>query len=68
MLPPQLKKKVDVLWNRFWSAGITNPLVAIEQITYLLFLKRLEALDNDRVNNGRECSHNDRGESRKSLI
>ena len=36
MLPPQLKKKVDVLWNRFWSAGITNPLVAIEQITYLL--------------------------------
>ena len=53
MLAPQLKKKVDALWNKFWSAGITNPLVAIEQITYLLFLKRLEALDNDRVNNGK---------------
>ena len=59
MLPPQLKKKVDVLWNRFWSAGITNPLVAIEQITYLLFLKRLEALDNDRVNNGKPSIYAD---------
>ena len=49
MLAPQLKKKVDALWNKFWTAGITNPLVAVEQITYLLFLKRLEALDNERV-------------------
>ncbi len=53
MLAPQIKKKVDKLWNMFWSAGITNPLVAVEQITYLLFLKRLEALDNDRVKNGK---------------
>jgi len=53
MLAPQLKKKVDQLWNRFWAAGLTNPLVAIEQITYLLFLKRLEALDNERVKKGK---------------
>jgi len=53
MLAPQLKKKVDQLWNRFWAAGITNPLVAIEQITYLLFLKRLEVLDDDRVKKGK---------------
>jgi type I restriction enzyme M protein len=31
---------------------MTNPLVAIEQITYLLFLKQLEALDHDRVERG----------------
>ena len=37
----------------FWTAGITNPLVAVEQITYLLFLKRLEGIDNERVRNGR---------------
>ncbi|MBJ9968632.1 type I restriction-modification system subunit M [Burkholderia seminalis] len=49
MLAPHLRKKVDKLWDRFWSAGLTNPLVAVEQITYLLFLKRLEDLDADRV-------------------
>lgn len=49
MLAPHLKRKVDQLWNKFWTAGITNPLVAIEQITYLLFLKRLEGLDAERV-------------------
>jgi len=49
MLAPHIKKKVDKLWDRFWSAGLTNPLVAVEQITYLLFLKRLENIDNIRV-------------------
>lgn len=51
MLAPHLKSKIDELWNKFWTAGITNPLVAIEQITYLLFLKRLEGLDAQRVKN-----------------
>ena len=50
MLAPHIKKKVDKLWDRFWSAGLTNPLVAVEQITYLLFLKRLEDIDKTRVN------------------
>lgn len=49
MLAPHIKKKVDKLWDRFWSAGLTNPLVAVEQITYLLFLKRLEDIDRTRV-------------------
>ena len=49
MLAPHIKKKVDKLWDRFWSAGLTNPLVAVEQITYLLFLKRLEDIDKSRV-------------------
>src|SRR6266481_1739351 len=48
MLAPHIRKKVDKLWDRFWSAGITNPLVAVEQITYLLFLKRLESVDLTR--------------------
>lgn len=52
MLAPHIKKKVDELWNRFWSAGLTNPLVAVEQITYLLFLKRLEDIDSKRVERG----------------
>lgn len=49
MLAPHIKKKVDKLWDRFWSAGLTNPLVAVEQITYLLFLKRLEDIDKKRI-------------------
>ena len=42
---PELKGKIDQLWNKFWSGGISNPLTAIEQITYLLFMKRLDELD-----------------------
>ena len=42
---PELKSKIDQLWNKFWSGGISNPLTAIEQITYLLFMKRLDELD-----------------------
>lgn len=48
---PELKSKIDQLWNKFWSGGISNPLTAIEQITYLLFMKRLDDLDRDRQSN-----------------
>ncbi|MFE4241922.1 type I restriction-modification system subunit M [Peribacillus butanolivorans] len=44
-----LKGKIDQLWNKFWSGGISNPLTAIEQITYLLFMKRLDDLDLKRI-------------------
>lgn len=43
-----LKGKIDQLWDKFWSGGISNPLTAIEQITYLLFMKRLDELDLKR--------------------
>src|SRR4051795_13169877 len=39
-----LKSRIDQVWNAFWSGGISNPLEVIEQITYLLFLRRLDAL------------------------
>lgn len=44
MLTGELKSQVDNVWNSFWSGGIANPLEVIEQITYLLFLKRLDEL------------------------
>jgi type I restriction enzyme M protein len=53
MLSPQLRNKVHDLWTMFWSAGMTNPLVAIEQITYLLFLRQLEHFDKMRVKSGK---------------
>ena len=42
---PQLKSLINQLWNKFWSGGISNPLTAIEQITYLLFMKRIDEVD-----------------------
>jgi type I restriction enzyme M protein len=45
---PELKNKIDQLWNKFWSGGISNPLTAIEQITYLLFMKRLDEMDQKK--------------------
>jgi type I restriction enzyme M protein len=49
MLNSTLRSKVDRLWDKFWSGGISNPLTAIEQITYLLFMKRLDELDLKRM-------------------
>jgi len=43
---PKLKSQVDALWDKFWSGGISNPLTAIEQMSYLIFLKRLEDMDD----------------------
>lgn len=43
-----LKSKIRQLWDKFWSGGISNPITAIEQITYLLFMKRLDDLDLKR--------------------
>ncbi len=43
-----LKSLIDKLWQNFWEGGIANPLTAIEQITYLLFMKRLDDLEAKR--------------------
>lgn len=44
MITGDLRSKIDRLWDAFWSGGISNPLEVIEQITYLMFLKRLDDL------------------------
>jgi type I restriction enzyme M protein len=44
MLTGEIRSQIDQIWNQFWSGGISNPLEVIEQITYLLFLKRLDEL------------------------
>jgi type I restriction enzyme M protein len=45
MLEQELKSQIRRLWNKFWEGGIANPLTAIEQISYLIFMKRLEDMD-----------------------
>lgn len=44
MITGELKSKVDSIWDTMWSGGISNPLTVIEQLTYLLFIKRLDEL------------------------
>src|SRR6478752_668522 len=44
MLTGELRNQVDSIWNDFWSGGLSNPLQVIEQITYLIFIKRLDEM------------------------
>src|ERR1700739_761404 len=44
MLTGEIRNQIDRIWDSFWTGGISNPLEVIEQITYLLFLRRLDEL------------------------
>jgi type I restriction enzyme M protein len=44
LLTREIRGQIDSIWNDFWSGGVSNPLSVIEQITYLLFMKRLDEL------------------------
>lgn len=46
MVTGELKNKIDSLWEIFWTGGLTNPLDVIEQMTYLMFIKDLDDVDN----------------------
>ncbi|MDH6255172.1 MAG: class I SAM-dependent DNA methyltransferase [Aurantimicrobium sp.] len=50
MVTGELKAQVDKVWNAFWSGGMANPVEVIEQITYLLFIRRLDELHTLAVN------------------
>ncbi|MBC8463811.1 MAG: type I restriction-modification system subunit M N-terminal domain-containing protein [Deltaproteobacteria bacterium] len=42
MINGELRSQVDKLWTEFWTGGITNPLVVIEQISFLMFARLLD--------------------------
>lgn len=44
----ELKSKVDSLWEKLWTGGLANPMDAIEQFSYLLFMKRLDEAEKRR--------------------
>ena len=37
---PKLRSQVDRIWDTLWTGGLSNPMDAIEQFSYLLFLNR----------------------------
>ena len=39
-----MRNQIDSIWNNFWAGGLANPLQVIEQITYLIFIKRLDEM------------------------
>lgn len=50
---PLLRSQVNALWDKLWSGGLANPLDAIEQLSFLLFLKRLDEREQDNERNAR---------------
>jgi type I restriction enzyme M protein len=42
-----IRAKVDALWDKLWSGGLPNPSDVIEQLSYLIFLKRLDEKEED---------------------
>lgn len=47
MLSSDLKSKINQLWDMFWSRGLSNPIQSIEQMSYLLFVRRLDQVDSE---------------------
>lgn len=46
MLVGEIRNQIDGIWDDFWSGGVSNPLSVMEQLTYLLFIKRLDELQS----------------------
>ena len=44
MLTGKIRNQIDQVWTMFWTGGVTNPISVIEQISYLLFIRRLDEL------------------------
>ena len=47
MITGAAKAKVDDVWQKMWEGGITNPLEVITQLTYLMFIRSLDAREFD---------------------
>jgi len=45
MLDVNLRSKINKLWDKFWSGGLSNPITAIEQMSYLIFMKKMQDKD-----------------------
>ncbi|PFZ52788.1 hypothetical protein COL68_25515 [Bacillus wiedmannii] len=55
MITGELQNKVDKVWEEFWTGGITDPLIVIEQFTYLLFIKGLDDIETIKENQAVSC-------------
>jgi hypothetical protein len=44
---PEPISKVDQIWDRLWSSGLSNPMDSIEQFSYLLKLVNLQKTEGN---------------------
>ena len=44
MLTGKIRSQIEKLRKNLWEGGVANPLTNVEQITYLLFAKRLDEI------------------------
>jgi len=56
MLSSELKSKIDSLWNSFWANGMPEHIEALEHISYLIFMKKLEDYENDRIRGAKKSN------------
>jgi hypothetical protein len=47
----EVKNQIDKIWDDMFSYGIANPLVVIEQLTYLFFIKSLDMIETKNEEN-----------------
>lgn len=45
MIVGELKNQIDKIWDDMYSYGIANPLVVIEQLTFLFFIRSLDDIE-----------------------
>lgn len=48
MITGELRSQIDKVWEAFWTGGLSNPITVIEQMTYLLFIRRLDELQTQK--------------------
>ena len=53
MITGELISRIDKTWEAFWTGGISNPITVIEQMTYLLFIRRLDEIPTQREQKAR---------------
>ena len=63
MLNQEIRNNIQDLWDRLWAGGLANPITAIEQISYLLFMKRLENFKPDIPNEYRWSTYSSYNDS-----
>ena len=54
MPAPPLRSQIDRLWDLCWSGGISDPRDVLQQISHLLFLRLLAALQRAAENAARQ--------------
>lgn len=69
MISQEIRNKIQLLWDRLWAGGLSNPITAIDNISYLIFMKRLEKFHPQVDNKYKWSNYNSlKGSELKSKI